>query len=292
MGDAGDAGRKWNRPRTLRTNERDFSGVVVPLDETDVVGLLGIVLVPSAGRSDDTRVRLRAGDVRVEDGGVGNGDGDSSCCAKFPYSSGTSALSVSRLALLRLAAMPLLRVLSTLLSVVRLRGTRTLSCFDRRAMPAMLMLEFERVNPARVVLGAWNSSSSWLNAYDRAVRHDCEMTSCSSWSTCARAACDERRMTTVSLSDAIGENIALTEVVDERRLETDIGSCLKLGGVSYPVRFLFTLLPRREAKKGSDNSASDALPPSGIERMVMSPMGDSQSPSSGSGRSSPFPSNL
>lgn len=161
----------------MRTNGRDFSGVVVPLDGTDVAGLLN-ALAPSAVRSDDTRVRLRAGDVRAEDGGVGKGDGARSCGvsgARLPYSSGISAPSVSRL--LRLSAVILLRPSAPsvmLLSVVRRRGTRTLSCFDRRAM---LMLEFERVNPARVVLGAWKSSSSWLNAYDRAVRHDCEMTS-------------------------------------------------------------------------------------------------------------------
>jgi UDP-2,3-diacylglucosamine pyrophosphatase LpxH len=43
--------------------------------------------------------------------------------------------------------------------------------------PAMFSHEFDLANPERVILGAWNNSSSLLLACDHAVKQGSEMTS-------------------------------------------------------------------------------------------------------------------
>lgn len=100
------------------------------------------------------------------------------------------------------------------------RGTRTLSCLERRFFvnPVRLSAELERPKDPEVrrILGAWKSSSRVV-AYDRAARIGSEMMSCRPWSTCDRAIGEERRMTMVSESE-LGLKIALTDVEEERRL--------------------------------------------------------------------------
>lgn len=56
-------------------------------------------------------------------------------------------------------------------SILFRRGTRTLSCLDRRffVMPATLMVDAEPENPIRVGFGIWKSSSSRKIAAERAL---------------------------------------------------------------------------------------------------------------------------
>lgn len=70
IGETGEMGRKWNRPRTLRTNERGVNGVFSRVDEAEETGTLGWLL--SDTRREETRSRE---EDDMDDGGEGRGDG-------------------------------------------------------------------------------------------------------------------------------------------------------------------------------------------------------------------------